>query len=318
MEDNPPQQPMHSKQPELQRLRFVGVVLVSAIMATIFSIARNQVQAKPKPAADSIRPAYPSITVFNGAFNHWRPSARLEGNGVSGAIVNHHLLAADFIVDTLDQAGRYGIDRILLLSPNHFSAGHGRVITTTGIFSTPYGDVHVDNQFVGQLVRQGTVTLDASPFTQEHGVFNLLPFIRRLYPGVRIVPVISKDGTPDQQIDEISRQLLPMVSPRTLVIASLDFAHRQTETGAERLDVDSLRRLHSLDPNTATLNTGGIIQIDSPPTLRLFLTLMHGRGAMRFTLLHHSNSAQETGQREATDVTSHITGLFRRFPIVVH
>lgn len=265
-----------------------------------------------------IEPSYPSTRIFEASLGGVEPPETRLGNPVVGVVVNHHLLAAGFISHTLVQARGQGIDRIILLSPNHFSLGRGRIISTFGSFVTPFGPVRVDESAVRTLVVTGAVQSDAAPFGREHGVSNILPYLKKLYPSATIVPVITKDATPAVTTERVRRALARLVTPRTLVVASLDFAHGQTNTGAMRLDERTLVALRQVNPENVSDNPTGLIAVDSPPTLRMFLGLMSDRGARTFTLWRHSNSALETGRLDAVNVTSHITGLFTRFPIVLH
>lgn len=278
--------------------------------------ARPSTVSRSRPL--TISPAYPATEIFSGALGRAAAPRMQLGNPVRGAIVNHHLLAADFIADTLAKAWRPGIERIIIIAPNHFDVGLGRISTTTSDFMTPFGTVTGDTKFIRTLVASRVVALDDVPFPREHGVFNVLSFIARLYPGVPIVPLLLESGTTIAQVHRLAERLSTVDMHRTLVVASLDFAHLQTDSGAQLLDRRTLDVIDRLDDDGAELNGPGTIAVDSPPGLRLMLRMMRVGGARSWTMTHHSNSALETGQSTARDVTSHITGLFSRFPLVVH
>ncbi len=300
----------------LSRTTYVTVFLVSLAVGYVVVGAGSHSSANPRPRADAtvrITPDYPNRTVFDDALLSVHRDNGLTTKRISGMVVNHHLLAAQFIADTLQYAQGQHIDRIILLAPNHYAAGHGAFITTSATFATPYGDVQTDQQFVTNLVANGMVVNTAEPFQQEHGVYNILPFVRKIFPGVPIVPIITRDGTSIAQVDALQRQLASLTTAHTLVIASLDFAHNQTNEGAQVLDQSSIAMLSAVNPNTVQPNLSNMIQVDSPMTLRLFLGLMRDVRMTHFFLTHHSNSALETGHLDATDVTSHITGTYSRF-----
>lgn len=270
--------------------------------------------ATPRPinqVSIHISPLYPAPVLFDHALQLSNKTRTDLDNPISGAIVNHHLLVPQFIADTLSYARGQSIDRIILLAPNHFFAGHGYFITTNAIFSTPYGDVETDNSFFNAMMKSGGLVNNAEPFQQEHGIYNILPFLHQQFPDVPVIPIITRDGTPISQVDLLRRHLEKLMTPRTLAIASLDFAHNQTNQGAQLLDQTSLKKLMAVDQSAVQPNVDDSIAVDSPMTLRLFLGLMRDRQATAFTLTHHSNSALETGHLEATNVTSYITGLFR-------
>lgn len=285
----------------------VGVSLISML---VFSAAAQQ---PAQTAFQVIQPTYPPTAIFVSAQHRAAAPRSSLSRPVIGAIVNHHLVAADFIAETLAQVQRRNIDRILLLAPNHFYAGHGSFITTTSDFVTPFGVVRSDGQFAMSVFSDGGLTNDDEPFVGEHGIFNILPFLRKQFPGVPVVPIITRDTATVQQVHRFAERLDTIMTSRTLVIASLDFAHGQTYHGAVASDVAAISALAPLNAEgAAALNAGGTIAVDSSPTLQLFLELMRDRGGRTFTLIRHSNSAEETGQLDATDVTSHITGIVRR------
>ena len=188
-------------------------------------------------------------------------------------------------------------------------------MTTRDSFATPFGIVPTDRPIIADLIDRHEVTDNSAAFLSEHGIYNILPFIRTLWPEVPIIPIITRDSVPTAAVDRLKSALETDMTYRTLIVASLDFAHNQTNDGAARLDATSLIWLQSVAPDQVPSNVPGTIAVDSPLTLRLFLGLMRDRGATNFTLMHHSNSALETGHLEATDVTSYITGTYRVSPV---
>lgn len=284
---------------------FLGFVITSVVER--HTVPSEQFQ----PTVSKLHSNYPSTSVFDQALNTNKTLIVTNDRPILGMVVNHHLLAADFIADTINQAPGQNIDRIILLSPNHFYAGRGNFITTKATFTTPYGDVASDRTFVSNLTTNGAAVDNAEAFIQEHGVYNILPFINKQFPSVPMVPIIIRDGVSAEQIDQLRTALGEQISARTLIIASLDFAHNQTNDGAKELDGRSMAWLQTVDPAAVQPNSDSAVAVDSPMTLKLFLGLMRDRSATDFTLLHSSNSALKTGRLDATNVTSYITGLFR-------
>lgn len=271
---------------------------------------------EPPARRGIIRPPYPILLHSSEVVAPFGPAIGRPGNPITGLVVNHHLLATSFINDVLARARRPFLRRIILIAPDHFAAGARPLTTTAGDFATPFGAVRTDRSAVRYLERQG-VASSTAPFTAEHGITNLLPFIARAYPGVPIVPIIVRPNASDTVVDSQRDVVRQLISSNTLVIASLDFAHGETDEGAQQLDAGTLEVLRHLRVEQANRDVGDRIAVDAPAALRLFLGLMRDRGAHTFTLLNHSNSAQESGRLDATDVTSHITGLFSRFPLVI-
>ena len=296
-----------------RRLLVATIGLVGLVSVVVMMIAVSRSGDSPRRTAPSvIRPEYVPTGFYTAALQKTTDTTPAPASIIRGLVVNHHLLAAQFIVDTLRTVDPTTVDRILILSPNHFSTGQGLFQTTRASFATPFGVVEADRTWLEPLIQEHLLLVNDEPFVGEHGVFGLLPIIAKLFPGVPVVPIITRGTTPKDDLATLAQGLVGHLDNRTLVIASLDFAHNTTNIEAQRRDTDSVQILTNLNVNTEGMNVDGRIAVDSPPTLSLFLRLMTTEQATTFTLIDHSNSALESGQLDATNVTSHITGTFRR------
>ena len=92
-----------------------------------------------------------------------------------------------------------------------------------------------------------------------------------------------------------------------LLIGSFDFSHDFDLTTSNRNDELSLSILEKQRLDQITQ-----MNVDSRKGVELLLGFVSLRGANKFTLLDHSNSALITGNLEQKDVTSYITGYFTR------
>ncbi len=255
--------------------------------------------------AESHYPIYPDPTIYQSAYN--TVSEHEVVGPIRGVLVNHHLLAASFITDTLNAAAKQNIQRVILISPNHFSVGQGDIITTIQDWRLPVGSITIDREVVDFLAKENLVTIDESPWQHEHGIYNILPAIQHYFPQTTIIPIILKDGTSDEQVDQLSIALRRYDDETTLVVGSFDFSHYKTSAIADAHDEASLKAVQ--DENVNALIG---LDTDSVPGLRLFLQLMRGDAANNFALFHHSNSAKIIGDLALTSTTSYITGVFTR------
>lgn len=281
-------------------LAVFGVALVGGIV--LRSESWPNARAVPEPRR--IQPEYAQTAIYASAYQHATADPITP---VLGVIVNHHLLAIDFIADTLQAAASTDIRRVILISPNHFGAGAGRVQTTAATWVTPDGEIAGDPSVVNRLSAGNLVQLDDQLWSGEHGVYNIVPMIKHYFPRARLVPLVVKDGTSDERIDALAIALQAAVDGQTLVIGSFDFSHYTTSAIADAHDAVSQRAVEALDVAAVA-----DLDIDSRPGLRLILQLMRGAGASRFTTLHHDNSARLTEQLASIETTSYITGVFRR------
>jgi len=215
-------------------------------------------------------------------------------------IVNHHLLAPDLIAQALAGIATKDKKTVVLISPNHFGVGNGFAITTSFLWRTPYGELVADKNVIKQLVQNG-VTLNSIPFEREHGIFNIIPFIKRSLPNARIVPIMIRDMVSPNDIDALAK-ILP---PDAVIIGSFDFSHEVTSSVADTQDAQSIRVLETFDISLVSR-----LALDSRPGLRLLMQYALLYNKRRFVLLGSSNSSKILNQPNQTNVTSYVTGYF--------
>lgn len=258
------------------------------------------------PAATLVFPGpFESAAFYEQAFAATASGSIPHVPDAAGILVNHHLLGASLIVRALSVAATDDPLTVVLIAPDHFSAGAAPMTTVSGRWLTPLGDLESDGSAVRALVATGYVLAQPEPFMREHGITNLTAFIRYLYPDAELVPVIVKDSASGRAVTAVADVLSALSGP-VLYIGSFDFTHEATMARAEANDARSI-------PIISALDTGRIseVAVDSHAGLELFLRVMRARGADEFTLLDSTNSARLTGNRGQTDTTSYINGFFR-------
>jgi len=225
-------------------------------------------------------------------------------SSISGIIVNHHLLAASLIDEAFEKVKSDEPMKVILLSPNHFNAGVRAIQTSGAELQTPEGEFPVDLEISKRLIESGQLGSEVGSFKGEHGIYNILPYVKKYLPKATITPVIIKDGTSDEKIDVLAQTIHKAV-PGALIIASLDFSHYLTSTAAQFHDQKSLQVIRGFDFDSIKN-----VEIDSKPVLRLMLKLMTLDQAKDFTLLQNTNSAEFSKTLNLLETTSYVTGYF--------
>ncbi len=220
--------------------------------------------------------------------------------------VPHHLLAAELIAQALQAQASEAPRTVVLLSPNHFSAGGAPLLLSARDWQTPDGRVEADAKLIRRIDDAlELAAVEEAPFEKEHGVYGVVPFIRRSFPESRLVPLIIKDAMPHADAVRVAAVLHDLLPADVLLVASLDFAHEQHNASAELHDRTALRVLQHLDTAGA-----GSVNIDSRSGLVAAMEFARLRGAERFELFANKNSVDYTGDENQTDVTSYITGAY--------
>lgn len=232
-------------------------------------------------------------------------------HAIKGLIVNHHLLAGQFIAQGLCALATDQNLTIVLLSPNHFNHG-GSAIVAADDWYTPYGVLPTNKNLIQALVADGALAIDEQPFDFDHGIYNITPFIKKVLPQASLVPILIKDSLSAKQKDLLISALEKHLPDKAVVIASLDFSHYLNSDQADQADSQTLpiisnlaiEKIPELNPNNQPDN------VDSKPGLEILLRLMLWRQAQDFHLLAHSNSAELINDPGLTETTSYIVGYF--------
>jgi MEMO1 family protein len=226
---------------------------------------------------------------------------RKERRGtIEAGTISHHLFARDLIARYFTELARcVHPRRIILIGPNHRARGHSSVALSALRWRTPFGFVEPDSETLRTISHTGLACVDEEAFVNEHSIGALVPFIRRSFPGSRIVPVIFKKGANRQDCVKLAGTFSSLMDS-TLVLASLDFSHYKTSREAEREDVASLSVLGSL--STERIDEAFV---DSRPALLTLMQLCKDLRATDVEIVQHTNSGLLSHKPEAA-CTSYI------------
>ncbi|WKZ29423.1 MAG: AmmeMemoRadiSam system protein B [Patescibacteria group bacterium] len=284
----------------------VGTLFVAALFGAFFVWTRRIEEREiAKVCPESLQYSYFSTPdTFDKAYQSAEP--RASDANIKGLIVPHHLLAASLIAEAFEAVETERPKTVVLVSPNHFMAGQAPILTTPSSWRTPYGQLESDCDAVERLARVGAAAIEEEPFTREHGISGIVPFIKKSMPNARIVPLIVKETATDAEIERVVREMREIFGSRVLVVGSFDFTHELTDTAARFHDRKSLAVLRALDDEGARA-----VDIDSRQGLRLVMRFMDSVGARRFSLFAQSNSAELTEHPGQPDVTSYLVGSYK-------
>jgi AmmeMemoRadiSam system protein B len=242
---------------------------------------------------------------FLEAIKHTKASVLKEK--ITGITVPHHLLAADLIADACTRVSGQGYDRIIILSPDHYSRSRTPFAVSQRNFQTVLGTVVIDDAAVRRVLRNRSV-LASDLFSHEHGVQALLPFLAYYFPQAKIIALaISKAAKPPAW-DALAETLAPLVTPQTLIIQSTDFSHDLPAAEARGKDQETLRVLSGGDPE-GVLGLREPEHLDSKGAQYVQLRLQRQIFQARPTVFANRNSQEYTTQ-PVEKTTSYIIQLY--------
>src|SRR5262249_4511139 len=120
----------------------------------------------------------------------------------------------------------------ILLGPRHFPRGQAMAIMTSGSWATPLGEAQIDSELATALARECPYLRDDFvAHEKEHSLEVQLPFLQRLAPAARFVPVVlatDRYGV----LEDLGRALAKVIAEQpepVLLIASSDLNHYEDD-----------------------------------------------------------------------------------------
>lgn len=215
-------------------------------------------------------------------------------------------------------AARRAYDHIVLVGPSHFVGFEGVAAWGDGAFATPLGDARIDAELAECLTAHPGIRAWPPAHAREHSLEMQLPFLRRLIPEARIVPLLMGYQTRDTIVALATALTDTLRGRRALLIASTDLSHYHDARTAATLDGRVQACVDAFDP-------GGLLDVFEayPEHERgryvacgggpLIAVMMAARelGARDAQVLKYANSGDISGDYEG--VVGYLAAVFGEF-----
>mgnify|MGYP001609440752 CR=1 FL=1 len=225
---------------------------------------------------------------------------------ISGIVVPHHDLVKDQRTALFDEVAKKikAPQTVIVVAPNHAQAGFGTIQTTDKIWNLSNGTLEPDRKVMSAI----PASIETPSFQNEHGIFLILPDVKRVWPDARVVPLIIKTGAHVAELHDA----LNASCQDCLMIASVDFSHYQPAILAEEHDQLAIRALQNLDEELIRRN----VEVDSPESLDLLVRWAESHGTPRLHLVDHTNSGIILNDPDV-ETTTHVFGWYQEGTKVV-
>lgn len=199
-----------------------------------------------------------------------------------------------------DVIARVGVpDTVLILCPKHTRLGAQYSILTSGSWRFPGGALSIDEELACHLYeRLPGLSVDPLAHQQEHAIEVLLPFLWRVSPSVRFVPIAMGWGDASfcEEWGQALGEALASWSSPVLMVASSDMNHFEDQETTMAKDHLALERLLALDP-------GGLVRVCDEHSISMCgvvpaAVMLHAGRVLsmsRATLTKHCTSADVSG-----------------------
>lgn len=163
----------------------------------------------------------------------------------AGYIYSGHVAAWGF----KQLAGR-PYDAVVVVGTNHVEPFFREIsVWARGAWRTPLGEVPIDEALAEALLAASLrIRFVPKVHLEEHSIEVEVPFLQRLWPDLRFVPVMV--GEPSMENVEALAEALARVlaGRRAIVIASSDLSHYPRDAHARQVDLSSIGAILSLEP----------------------------------------------------------------------
>jgi AmmeMemoRadiSam system protein B len=192
--------------------------------------------------------------------------------------------------------------RCILLGPRHYPRGEAMAILTEGSWQTPLGEAQIDTALARALVRAcPRLREDAVAHQAEHSLEVQLPFLQRLVPDFRFVPVVlGTDRYP--LLEELGHAVAEVIAAQkepVLVIASSDMNHYENDAITRVKDNRAIAQILALNPRGLydTVRSEGITMCGYAATVAMLVAVLD-LGATKAQLIRYATSGDIFGDRD--------------------
>lgn len=203
-------------------------------------------------------------------------------------------------------------ETFVILCPNHTGIGSGISIFDKGKWSTPLGDVEIDEEFAKQLISNShIIDPDNSAHLREHSCEVHLPFLQYFSDNFKIVPIVMgmQDMETASEVAESIVKTIHELNRSVLIIASTDLTHYESKTIAgekDKLILDSIENMDEFDL-LKSVEDNGVTMCGYGPTISTIIS-SRDLGAKKGEILKYATSGDISGDLDS--VVGYCSAIF--------
>lgn len=199
---------------------------------------------------------------------------------------------------------------VVLVGPSHRAAFEGVAVHAQGSWETPLGEVEIDEELARALIAADAALFDdPGPHREEHSLELQMPFLQRVMPGLRIVPLLM--GTQSRaEVEALARALARVMPGRgAVLVASSDLSHYQPAPLASRLDAEVVADVRGLDADALMrrLEARENVACGGGPLVAV-MKAARALGADRARVLRYADSGDAGGDK--AHVVGYLSAVF--------
>ncbi len=200
------------------------------------------------------------------------------------------------------------VETVVLVGPSHRAAFDGVAAHAGGAWETPLGRAPIDEEIAQAVLDADPVVFDdPDVHRDEHSLEMQMPFLQRVVPGLRIVPLLMGSQS-RREVEALASALAKAVAGRrALLVASSDLSHYQPAAVANRLDATVVEEVGRFDEEAlmARLETHHNVACGGGPVVAV-MKAARALGADRASVLKYGDSG-DVGERDKSHVVGYLS-----------
>ena len=187
-------------------------------------------------------------------------------------------------------------ETVIIIGTSHQYGLDGASIYTQGGFETPLGTVPVDEDTASRIAMASGFSYVAEAHAKEHSVEVQVPFVQKVLPDARIVPIVLGYPTRQNVYALADGIVKACAGKKVLIVASTDMSHFLSKADATALDTKTIDLVKKLNANTliAKCASGENIMCGGGGVAAALIALKKS-GEPKVECLRYTDSAEATG-----------------------
>ncbi len=211
-------------------------------------------------AQAQVRPAYVAGMFYPASSTQLRtmvekllqqaPEKRVHGE-IKGLVSPH----AGYIYSGRIAAAGYKLlrgkrfDTVIVLGPSHRYPFRGAAVYDKGAYSTPLGQVEIDEQLASEMIKAGAGFFSGPEYHRfEHSIEVQIPFLQVVLGKFKLVPVVIGPFGAERLLASAGEIAKLLRGRNFLIVASSDLSHYHTRSFAYEKDSYTIKLILSFKP----------------------------------------------------------------------
>jgi AmmeMemoRadiSam system protein B len=124
------------------------------------------------------------------------------------------------------------VHTFIILGAGHSYFGQAPALYDRGIWTTPLGDVAIDEELADAVLEKASVVSDPQAHSSEHSIEVQVPFIQYLFAGAKILPIVTPPTEQAVSLGEVLGDIIASKENRKIIcIGSTDLTHYGSSYG---------------------------------------------------------------------------------------